>query len=157
MLVLTRKVNQQIRLGENVTITILRVQGNSIRIGVEAPREVRVVRGELSPLKAEGGPRAPEDSVRSSQAACPASVAGKAADGDVANGMTQAPLEEPSTAPKMLEFDLEDLDAETLESLEKVAGRSEQHGEVYQMRTTAPLARFFPPTTRESVTNYSIS
>lgn len=49
MLVLTRKVNQQIRLGEDITITVLRVQGNSIRIGVDAPRNVRVLRGELEP------------------------------------------------------------------------------------------------------------
>jgi carbon storage regulator CsrA len=50
MLVLTRKLNQQIRIGDDVTITVLRVKGNTIRIGVEAPRNVRVVRGELQPL-----------------------------------------------------------------------------------------------------------
>lgn len=52
MLVLTRKVNQQIRLGEEITITVLRVQGNSIRIGIDAPRNVRVLRGELEPREA---------------------------------------------------------------------------------------------------------
>jgi carbon storage regulator CsrA len=50
MLVLTRKVNQQIRLGNDITVTVLRVQGNTIRIGIEAPRDVRVVRAELPPL-----------------------------------------------------------------------------------------------------------
>jgi carbon storage regulator CsrA len=49
MLVLTRKANQQIQIGENVVITVLAVKGNSVRLGIEAPREVRVVRGELGP------------------------------------------------------------------------------------------------------------
>jgi len=47
MLVLTRKLQQQIKIGEQITVTILRVKGNAVRIGVQAPREVRVVRGEL--------------------------------------------------------------------------------------------------------------
>lgn len=47
MLVLTRKLQQQIKIGEQVTITILRVKGQTVRVGIEAPREVRVVRGEL--------------------------------------------------------------------------------------------------------------
>ena len=49
MLVLTRKANQQIQIGENVVITVLAVKGNSVRLGIEAPREVRVIRGELGP------------------------------------------------------------------------------------------------------------
>src|SRR5262245_2171403 len=47
MLVLTRKATEQIQIGENVVITILRIKGQSVRIGIEAPREVRVVRAEL--------------------------------------------------------------------------------------------------------------
>src|SRR5262249_23278152 len=47
MLVLTRKLQQQIKIGEQITVTILRVKGNTVRVGVEAPRAVRVVRGEL--------------------------------------------------------------------------------------------------------------
>jgi len=52
MLVLTRKLQQQIKIGEEITVTILRVKGNTVRVGVQAPREVRVVRGEL-PKNAE--------------------------------------------------------------------------------------------------------
>ncbi len=48
MLVLTRKMQQQIRIGDSITITILRVKGNAVRVGVEAPRQVRVVRAELN-------------------------------------------------------------------------------------------------------------
>jgi carbon storage regulator CsrA len=47
MLVLTRKSREQIQIGENVVITILRVKGQSVRIGIEAPRDVRVLRSEL--------------------------------------------------------------------------------------------------------------
>jgi carbon storage regulator len=47
MLVLTRKLQQQIKIGEQITVTILRVKGSTVRVGVQAPREVRVVRGEL--------------------------------------------------------------------------------------------------------------
>lgn len=47
MLVLTRKTQEQIQIGNNITITILRVKGQSVQVGIEAPREVRVLRGEL--------------------------------------------------------------------------------------------------------------
>lgn len=52
MLVLTRKLKEQIRVGNEITITILRVSGKSVRVGIEAPREIRVVRAEL-PLREE--------------------------------------------------------------------------------------------------------
>ena len=48
MLVLTRKMNEQILIGNDIKITLVRVRGNSVRIGIEAPRAVRVVRGELA-------------------------------------------------------------------------------------------------------------
>ncbi len=47
MLVLSRKQNQQILVGNDITITILKVRGNSVRIGIEAPKSVHVMRGEL--------------------------------------------------------------------------------------------------------------
>lgn len=55
MLVLTRKQKESIKIGDSIVITILRVQGHSVRVGIEAPREVRVVRGELSASKPEEG------------------------------------------------------------------------------------------------------
>lgn len=58
MLVLTRKVEQKIQIGTDITVTILRVKGQSVRVGVEAPRSVRVLRAELPPheLPASGSP-----------------------------------------------------------------------------------------------------
>ena len=38
MLVLTRKLQQQIKIGEEITVTILRVKGHTVRVGIEAPR-----------------------------------------------------------------------------------------------------------------------
>ena len=49
MLVLTRRLNEQIQIGDNITVSILRIKGNTVRVGIEAPRQVRVVRGELPP------------------------------------------------------------------------------------------------------------
>jgi carbon storage regulator len=48
MLVLTRKYQEKIRIGDNITITILRTKGKAVRLGIEAPADVPVIRGELS-------------------------------------------------------------------------------------------------------------
>ena len=47
MLVLSRKANEQILIGDDIKITLVRIRGGSVRIGIDAPREVRVVRSEL--------------------------------------------------------------------------------------------------------------
>jgi carbon storage regulator len=48
MLVLTRKYQEKIRIGDNITITVLRTKGKAVRLGIEAPPEVPVLRGELA-------------------------------------------------------------------------------------------------------------
>lgn len=47
MLVLTRKQNEKIQIGDNITITVVRMKGKSVRLGIEAPNDVNVLRGEL--------------------------------------------------------------------------------------------------------------
>ena len=47
MLVLTRKLGESIVIGSNVRVTILEMQGKQIRLGIEAPSEVPVHRGEV--------------------------------------------------------------------------------------------------------------
>ena len=47
MLVLSRKQNQEIIIGDNIKITVVKMKGNTVRLGIEAPREVNVRRGEL--------------------------------------------------------------------------------------------------------------
>ncbi len=48
MLVLSRKQNERIRVGESVVVTVVRVSGDKVRIGIEAPPNVRVLRDELN-------------------------------------------------------------------------------------------------------------
>jgi carbon storage regulator len=47
MLVLTRKLGEVIRVGDTVTVRVLEVKGNQVRLGVEAPAEVRIYREEV--------------------------------------------------------------------------------------------------------------
>ncbi|MEY4187241.1 MAG: hypothetical protein RIT02_2275, partial [Planctomycetota bacterium] len=46
MLVLSRKMSERILIGDEISITIVRIGPNSVRIGVEAPRNMSVVRSE---------------------------------------------------------------------------------------------------------------
>jgi len=48
MLVLTRKREETLHIGNEVTVTALKIKGNSVQLGIEAPRHVRVLRGELT-------------------------------------------------------------------------------------------------------------
>ncbi|HEV3342379.1 MAG TPA: carbon storage regulator [Pirellulales bacterium] len=48
MLVLTRKVNERIRVGEDITITVVRLGPGSVRIGIDAPQHLNIVREELT-------------------------------------------------------------------------------------------------------------
>lgn len=48
MLVLTRKVGEKLIINDNITVTIVEVKGNRIRIAIDAPKDVPILRGELA-------------------------------------------------------------------------------------------------------------
>lgn len=47
MLVLSRKQSQRIRLGDSITVTVVRVSGDKVRLGIDAPPDMLVLRDEL--------------------------------------------------------------------------------------------------------------
>ena len=47
MLVLTRKPRQQIMIGDDIVINVVEVQGDNVRIAIDAPRSVKIYRGEI--------------------------------------------------------------------------------------------------------------
>jgi carbon storage regulator len=47
MLILTRRVGESLRIGDDVAVTVLNVQGNQVRLGIEAPKSVSVHREEV--------------------------------------------------------------------------------------------------------------
>jgi carbon storage regulator len=48
MLILTRREGESVRIGEDVTVTVLRVKGSQVRIGIDAPKDVAVQREEIA-------------------------------------------------------------------------------------------------------------
>ena len=49
MLVLSRKETERIRLGDSIVVTVVRVTGDKVRLGIEAPADIVVLREELEP------------------------------------------------------------------------------------------------------------
>lgn len=55
MLVLSRKRNEQILIDGHIKIEVLQIKGNTVRLGISAPRDVKVLRGELKPFGMQNG------------------------------------------------------------------------------------------------------
>ncbi|MEZ6095495.1 MAG: carbon storage regulator [Pirellulaceae bacterium] len=60
MLVLSRRTNESIVIDDRITLEVLQIKGNQIRIGIKAPSSVRILRGELTPYGIDAG--VPSDS-----------------------------------------------------------------------------------------------
>jgi carbon storage regulator len=58
MLVLSRKASQSITIGGTIEVTVLRIDGSTVRLGITAPPDVRIIRNELEekPKKTDGPP-----------------------------------------------------------------------------------------------------
>lgn len=57
MLVLSRKESQRIRLGDSIVVTIVKISGDKVRVGIEAPADVLVLRDELE-VRSDAAPPA---------------------------------------------------------------------------------------------------
>ena len=53
MLILSRKAGERIKLGDSITLTVVGVSGDKVRVGIQAPADVLVLRGELKPYHEE--------------------------------------------------------------------------------------------------------
>ncbi len=58
MLVLSRKIGEKLVIGDNITVVVSRVAGNRVTLGIEAPNDVRVIRGELQVVVDDSAPSA---------------------------------------------------------------------------------------------------
>ncbi len=59
MLVLSRKIGEKLVIGDGITVVVNRIAGNRVTLGIEAPTDVRIVRGELRPEVAPASERSP--------------------------------------------------------------------------------------------------
>jgi carbon storage regulator len=86
MLILTRRVGETVMIGNDVTVTVLGVKGNQVRVGVNAPRDVAVHREEIfERIKRE------EEGVGGTASARPAAVR-PSGNGHAGNGMDHEPF-----------------------------------------------------------------
>ena len=53
MLVLSRRESERIRLGDSIVVTIVKLAGDRVRLGIEAPADMLVLRGELEPRQSK--------------------------------------------------------------------------------------------------------
>jgi carbon storage regulator len=69
MLVLSRKLNETVYVGDDIVIKVVKIKGNVVGLGIEAPASVKVMRSELlaqdkNPLPKESAPNAKSDTSR---------------------------------------------------------------------------------------------
>jgi carbon storage regulator len=91
MLVLTRRANQSIRIGDDITITIVEVRGDQVRIGIDAPRHIAVHRLEVLAQIAEQNAEAAASAASPSDVAAALSLLGPLAPADASDTPPHVP------------------------------------------------------------------
>ena len=79
MLVLSRRETQRIKLGKSIIVTVVRVTGDKVRLGIEAPPDVLILREELDPHQTSGGAIEEEETLTAGQMDPLAAVAARSA------------------------------------------------------------------------------
>lgn len=59
MLILTRRIGETVQIGEGISVLILGMQGNQVKIGIEAPEDVVILRRELLESRQDDSPPSP--------------------------------------------------------------------------------------------------
>jgi len=67
MLVLQRHVGERIRVGEDIVITVVEIRPSSVRIGIDAPRDINIVRTEIDGRQPRANEDRPADHVHAGQ------------------------------------------------------------------------------------------
>ncbi len=71
MLVLSRKPTERIEIGDNVVVTVLEIRGSKVRIGIDAPKEIHVLRSELKEVLPSGPSDVPDLAIASIEETLP--------------------------------------------------------------------------------------
>ncbi len=79
MLVLTRKLMEKLYIGDDICVTVVRLEGGQVRLGIDAPRDVSVVRAELVPERLMGSSRGGHGHVPAPRAGEPGTETGPVA------------------------------------------------------------------------------
>lgn len=95
MLILTRRVGETLMIGDEVTVTVLGVKGNQVRIGVNAPKDVAVHREEIyERIKRERAAERPDESERPNASTGEGSASGGSASQQQQQGESRELAEE---------------------------------------------------------------
>ena len=54
MLVMTRRIGETVRIGDNITVTVTEIDGNQVKLGIQAPREIPILRHDARLLRRRG-------------------------------------------------------------------------------------------------------
>lgn len=65
MLILSRKLHEEINIGDGISITVVAIRGKQVRLGIKAPAEVSIRRDELEPLPKAGAEAGTEEALAS--------------------------------------------------------------------------------------------
>lgn len=92
MLVLTRKVGERIHIGDDITLVVTKSAGNRVTLGIEAPKDVRIIRGELERYVNQFNDDA-EAATDVADDECPVSAPAVGFPGSVADACTFVPMQ----------------------------------------------------------------